>query len=121
MNNIKEFYYKFTEALKNKLISENDESLFIIDGIYECHAWVSLIKNSPNVEIFLFNEDMIDEYLEISELKNIKNHYFEYVYGHSFIKVNNIFIDLTLDSEGFTFEEIQKFDLILSKNKSLFN
>ena len=119
----KEFYDKLSSGLKEKFKSNNNK--IIIDGIYDCHGWTSLVKPNQNTKIFLFNEDKYENYLDVISnnnlLSKIHDGYFEYVFGHSFINVNGIFIDLALQSEGWKFKEIQQVDLELSKFEELFN
>ena len=87
------------------------------DGIYDCHEWVSIVEESENVEVFLFDEEKEDNFYAINnELdKKFNIQYFEWTAGHSFIKHDGIYIDLALYSEGIDYNKIQKIDEYLSK------
>lgn len=109
---------KYEKIIKSKNIEK-------IDGIYDCHEWVSIIPEEKNIKIYLFDEEKEKLYykkangidIQFEEIldRNGFPQYFEYSLGHSFIKVNDIFIDLTLDSMGLTYEEIQLVCKELSK------
>lgn len=102
-----------------------------VDGVYECHEWVYNVMESgkagKNTKFFLFDERKESAYYKKAESldKEFKNifkklgpghyPYFEYILGHSFIQDDGIFIDLTLDTEGLSFEDIQIVDNKLSK------
>jgi hypothetical protein len=93
------------------------------EGIYDCHGWVGKLMKSnekENIEYFLFDESKESNYYKNTDSldKEFKKEfeklgdgvwpYFDYVLGHSFIRDNGIFIDLTLHSEGMEFNDIQK-------------
>lgn len=99
-----------------------------VDDIYECHEWVGAVMDSDkvnNVKYFLFDENKESTYYdEVDDLdKEFKDifkklkiwPYFDNILGHSFIKEDDIFIDLTLDSEGLTFNDIQTICKRMSK------
>jgi hypothetical protein len=102
-----------------------------VDGVYDCHEWVGTVMESgkvaTQVEFFLFDEDKESNYYRIAEVldKEFESAfkklgagvwpYFDYVLGHSFIRENGIFIDLTLHTEGMQFEDVQSVCERLSK------
>ncbi len=106
-NRLSEQYKKYVR-LKGLVLDEDTE-------VYDCHKWVSLLPTIQNQQIFLFDEKKENLYYSKTEFLNNKfrnyfgHAWFDYVYSHSFIKVDNsIFIDLTLQSEGLTFEQVQE-------------
>lgn len=87
------------------------------DGLYDCHEWVGAVDDIPGIKVYLTDEDKIDNFYDKVDYLNKKfksilrktqnNGYFGYISGHSFIKVDGIFIDLTMDSEGSNFKDTQ--------------
>ena len=94
-----------------------------VDGVYQCHEWVYEVMESgeggEGIEFFLFDENKQDTYYKEApvldkEFESVFKKlgpgvypYFDYVLGHSFIREDDIFIDLTLHMEGLGFEDVQ--------------
>lgn len=121
MNEIK--YRQLTDGIKKKLSEKYpDNSDYLIDDIYDCHGWVSLIQPNDKIKIFQFDENFTELYAEVCqspEMNKISKTMIFYG-GHSFIKIDEIFIDLTLDSEGYSFDEVQAIDTLLSNHTEMY-